>query len=72
MEKQKENLNIEYNWKILVTYALRKYQSVKIASQHLGVTDRTVFRYINEWDIVWKKPKDNGKKKSIPGMDEEN
>ena len=72
MNESEENLNIEYNWKILVTYALRKYQSVKVASQHLGVTDRTVFRYINEWDIKWKKPKDNGKKDSIPGMDEEN
>lgn len=72
MEKQEENLNIEYNWKILVTYALRKYQSVKVASRHLGVTDRTVFRYINQWDIEWKKSKNNGEKKSIPGMDEEN
>jgi len=72
MNESEVNLNIEYNWKILVTHALRKYQSVKVASQHLGVTDRTVFRYINEWDIKWKKPKDNGKKDSIPGMDEEN
>ena len=66
MEKQEENLNIEYNWKILAGLGVEE------AAMALGVTDRTVFRYINEWDIVWKKPKDNGKKKSIPGMDEEN
>ena len=58
MAKQKENLNIEDNWKILVTYALRKHQNVRIASEHLGVSDRTVHRFIKDWDIKWKKPKE--------------
>lgn len=72
MAKQEENLNIEYNWKILVTYALRKYQNVRVAAEHLGVTDRTVFRYINQWDIKWKRPKKDGQQEQVRGVDEEN
>jgi len=55
-EHMEEDLNIENHWKVMVTYALRKYQSVKEAAPHLGVTSRTVFRLINRWDIDWKCP----------------
>ena len=49
-----ENLNIEYHTKIHVTVALRKYQSPKEAAKHLGITSRTVHRYIHKYNIKWK------------------
>lgn len=49
-----ENLNIEYHTKIYVTVALRKYQSPKEAAKHLGITSRTVHRYIHKYNIKWK------------------
>ena len=51
-----EDLNIERHWRIMVTHALRKHQNVKKASADLGITERTVFRLINRWEIEWKLP----------------
>lgn len=51
-----EDLNIERNWKFLTLYALRKYGSVKRASPHLGVTERTVHRFVERWNLDWKLP----------------
>ena len=50
-----ENLNIEYNTKVYVTVALRKYQSPTEAARHLGITSRTIHRYIHKYNIRWKK-----------------
>jgi hypothetical protein len=61
-----EDLNIERHWRVMVTYALRKHQNVKRASQDLGVTQRTVFRLIKRWDIDWKLPMLEPSKKYLP------
>jgi len=54
----------------MTTYALRKFQSPTVAAEHLGVTVRTVHRFINKWGIKWKKP--NEKEGEVCGLDEEN
>jgi len=51
MGRKKENLNIDYNSRILVKEALRRYGSAKMASKYLGVTDRTVFRYMDKYNL---------------------
>lgn len=51
MAGKKENLNIEYHTRILVKEALRRYGSAKIASKYLEVTDRTVYRYMNTFNL---------------------
>jgi hypothetical protein len=52
----KENLNIEENKIILVRAALKRTQSPLGASLLLKVSDRTVHRYINQYNIKWKNP----------------
>jgi hypothetical protein len=52
----KENLNIEENRIILIRAALRRAQSPLGASLLLKVSDRTVHRYINKYNIKWKNP----------------
>jgi len=49
-----ENLNIEYHTRLYVTVALRRYQSPTEAAKHLGITSRTVHRYIKKYSIKWK------------------
>jgi hypothetical protein len=56
MRYPQEDLNIERHWRVMVTYALRKHQNVKKASIDLGITERTVFRLINRWEIEWRLP----------------
>ena len=51
-----EDLNIERNWKFLTLTALRKYGSVKQAAPHLGVTERTVHRFVDRWQLDWRLP----------------
>ena len=51
-----EDLDIERNWKYLTLHALRKYRGAKEASRHLGVSERTVFRLIQRWELDWKCP----------------
>lgn len=51
-----EDLNIERNWKFLTMLALRRHGSVKKAAPHLGVTERTVHRFVDRWDLDWKLP----------------
>jgi hypothetical protein len=46
-----EILNIEYHTRILVKEALRRYGSAKIASKYLKVSDRTVFRYMDKFNL---------------------
>ena len=56
MKYPQEDLNIERNWRVMVTYALRKEKNVKRAAKLLGITDRTVFRLIDRWNINWHHP----------------
>lgn len=51
-----EDLDIERNWKCLTLHALRKHRGAKEASKYLGVSERTVFRFINRWELDWKCP----------------
>lgn len=51
-----EDLNIERNWKYLTMIALRKYGSVKKAAPYLGVTERTVHRFVDRWELDWQLP----------------
>lgn len=51
MDTKEENLNIEYNTKILVREALRRYGSAAEASKYLEVSDRTVFRYMDKFNL---------------------
>lgn len=46
-----ENLNIEYHTKILVRKALRRYGSPKTASKYLEISDRTVHRYMKNFNL---------------------
>lgn len=55
-EKPEEDLNIERNWKYMTLYALRKYRGAKEASKYLRVSERTVFRLIDRWELDWKCP----------------
>jgi transcriptional regulator with GAF, ATPase, and Fis domain len=48
-----EILNIDYHTRIYVMYALKKYNSPTIAAKHLGITARTIHRYINKWGITY-------------------
>jgi hypothetical protein len=51
MATKKEILNIEYHTRILVKEALRRYGSARTASKYLEVSDRTVFRYMNKFNL---------------------
>jgi len=48
-----EILNIDYHTRIYVIHALKKYKSPTIAAKHLGITARTIHRYINKWGITY-------------------
>lgn len=47
-----ENLNIEHNKKMLIIKALNQSHKVKGAASLLGISERTLFRYINDFSIV--------------------
>jgi len=49
-----EILNIEYHTRVYVMHALKKYKSPTIAAKHLGITARTIHRYINKWGVIYK------------------
>jgi len=49
-----EILNIEYHTRVYVMHALKKYKSPTIAVKHLGITARTIHRYINKWGVSYK------------------
>lgn len=48
-----EILNIEYHTRLYVMHALKKYKSPTIAAKHLGITARTIHRYINKWGVSY-------------------
>lgn len=50
------NLNLEKEIERLTRKALRIYKSPKEASKHLGVTDRTIYRMIERYNIEWEMP----------------
>ena len=50
------NLNLEQEIERLTRKALRIYKSPKEASKHLGVTDRTIYRMIERYNIEWEMP----------------
>ena len=52
-----EILNIDYHAKILVREALIRSKSVEDAATKLEVSVRSVFRYMNKFDIDYKEIK---------------
>jgi transposase-like protein len=47
----KENLNFQHHYKILIVKALNKSKTIKDASKLLGITDRTLYRWIKQFEI---------------------
>ena len=47
-----ENLNIEYHKKRLLIKALNKYRYQHLAAGPLGISVRTLMRYINAFDLI--------------------
>lgn len=46
-----ENLNFEHHYKILIVKALNKSKTIKDASKLLGITDRTLYRWLKQFQI---------------------
>lgn len=49
---KKENLNIDYHNKRLMLKALNKHPTVALAAKELGISERTLFRWMDEYKIV--------------------
>ena len=47
-----EILNIDYHTKILLKEALRRYKGPSEAYKHLKISKRTVFRYMQKFNIT--------------------
>jgi len=45
MARAQENLNISYNFGILIREALRRFETQEDAAQALGISSRTLIRY---------------------------
>jgi molybdenum-dependent DNA-binding transcriptional regulator ModE len=47
----KDNLKIDYHREILVREAVRRCDSILEASKQLGVSDRTLHRYLRKYNL---------------------
>jgi hypothetical protein len=47
-----ENLNIDYHVKQLILTTLNGCDTLKVAAERLKVTPRTLYTYINQYDLV--------------------
>lgn len=59
-----EILNIDYHVKQMCLKALNRTQKIVIAAQLLGVSARTLYRYMQEYGIVYDKKNNQFKFKS--------
>jgi len=50
---KEEILNIEYYYKIFSIKALNKSKTNKEAAQKLGITERTLYRYKKQYNIIY-------------------
>lgn len=49
---KKENLNLDYHHKRLMLKALNKNPTVALAAKELGISERTLFRWMDEYKVV--------------------
>lgn len=49
---KQENLNIDYNCKRLILKALNKHPTIAEAAAALGMSERTLYRWMEEYKVV--------------------
>jgi transcriptional regulator with PAS, ATPase and Fis domain len=52
MKSQVETLNLDYHNKRLMLLALNKHPTVAQAAKELGISERTLYRWMDEYKIV--------------------
>lgn len=52
MKSQVENLNLDHHCKVLMLKALNKRPTVALAAKELGISERTLYRWMDEYKIV--------------------
>lgn len=52
MTSPSENLNIDYHNKRLMIKALNKHPTITLAAKELGISERTLYRWMEEYKIV--------------------
>lgn len=52
MKSQDETLNLDYHCKVLMLKALNKHPTVEKAAEELGISERQLYRWIEEYKVV--------------------
>ena len=52
MKKPEETLNIDYHHKRLMLKALNKTSTIALAAKELGISERTLIRWMDEYKIT--------------------